>query len=357
MSDFKVNERQAEILRGMGLGLQYAAEGISRLFVDAPSPATLRRDMQELETLGLVERYGQKRGTKYEKTVRGAFFTPLDAHSYFLKEVDVRNGLERYHHGLWDAIPSSLFTDKELNILDSATERFTERSRDLSDTLRAKELERFVIELSWKSSRIEGNTYTLLDTERLLREGIEAPGHTKDEATMVINHKKAFQYILEAKDSRPVFDKRFVEDVHAILVEGLGVSRGFRKGVVGISGSLYRPLDIPAQLEEETAALCEAVARLHDAYSQALLLLVGLSYIQPFEDGNKRTARLITNAVLVSNERAPLSYRSVNEIQYRESMLSFYEQLSLSPMKKIFTEQYLFACEQYVKEEVRQTAQ
>lgn len=349
MSDIKINERQTTILRGMALESKLAAEDIAVFFDSAPAPATLRRDMRQLEVLGLVQKYGLKRGTKYEKTVRGAFSTPLDAHDYFLKEVDIRGGRTHYYHGLWDVTLVTLFDDKEKRVLDLATEQFSKKSLNLSDTLRAKELERFVIELSWKSSRIEGNTYTLLDTERLLREGIEAPGNTKDEATMIVNHKKAFQYILEAKGNASVFDKRFMEDVHAILVEGLGISRGFRKGVVGVSGSSYRPLDIPAQLEEETTALCTAAARLDDPYSQALLMLVGLSYIQPFEDGNKRTARLVTNAVLMSRGRAPLSYRNVDEVRYRESMLTFYEQLSVVPMKKIFSEQYVFSCEQYVK--------
>ncbi|MDB5274953.1 MAG: Fic family protein, partial [Chitinophagaceae bacterium] len=213
----------------------------------------------------------------------------------------------------------------------------------------AKELERFVIEFSWKSSKIEGNTYTLLDTERLIRDGVEAAGHTEDEATMILNHKKAFQYILSTKGARDFTDKRFIEDVHSVLIEGLGVSRGFRKASVGITGSSYRPLDIPAQLEEATEDLCNAVRALSDPYSQALLMLVGISYIQPFEDGNKRTARLIANAMLIANEKAPLSYRNVDETLYRESMLTFYEQLSIVPMKRIFADQYLFSSEQYLQ--------
>ncbi|MBI5456727.1 Fic family protein [Candidatus Kaiserbacteria bacterium] len=333
----------------MGLDTDYSAESLANLFDIAPAPATLRRDMQKLELHGYVTRRGEKRGRKYAKTELGALLSPLDAHAYFLKETDVRRGLKTYRHGLWNAVPESLFTTGERAAFAAATDIYHARSRDISEVVRAKELERFVIELSWKSSRIEGNTYTLLDTERLLREGVEAPGHGKGEAMMILNHKKAFQYILESKNKREFVNKHFVEDVHGILVENLGVSRGFRKGVVGVTGSSYRPLDIPAQLEEETGVLCQAAAQIKDAYSQALLMLVGISYIQPFEDGNKRTARLIANAVLIAHEKAPLSYRSVDETLYRESMLTFYEQLSIVPMKKIFSDQYLFACEQYLK--------
>jgi Fic family protein len=246
-------------------------------------------------------------------------------------------------------VPNRLFSESEIRAFTASTESFLARSRDISETVRSKELERFVIELSWKSSRIEGNTYTLLDTERLIREGVEASGHTKDEATMILNHKKAFQFILERIASDGPLTKHFIEGVHSILIEGLGVSRGFRKGVVGITGSSYRPLDVPAQLEEETESLCARGTALADPYSQALLMLVGISYIQPFEDGNKRTARLIANAILIAHNKAPLSYRSVDEVHYRESLLTFYEQLSIVPMKDIFSEQYIFACEQYLK--------
>lgn len=348
MSDNSLNERQAAILQGMTFGRMYAAEDIARSFEVSPSPATLRRDMQVLEGLAFVERQGQRRGTRYGKTFLGAFMTPANAHAYFQKETDQREGLERYVHGIWDATVPHFFSQAEIDSLDAATKQYIDRSAAASEGVRAKELERFVIELSWKSSRIEGNTYTLLDTERLLREGIEAPGHTQEEARMILNHKKAFQYVLERK-AQPVSNKRFIEDVHALLVEDLGVTRGFRKGAVGITGSSYRPLDVPSQLEEAIEALCKAASASADAYSRALLMLVGISYIQPFEDGNKRTARLIANASLLADGRAPLSYRSVDEVAYRESMLTFYEQLSFMPMKKVVAEQYRFACGQYLK--------
>ena len=352
MSDSNLNTRQAAILANMFLGRAYGAEEIMSFFgANSPAPATLRRDLKQLEILGYIEQHGEKRGTTYRKTVPGALFSPIEPREYFRKETDARNGLNAYQHDVWKSVPKTFFGEQELESFGVATQKYLARSNTVSDVLRKKELERFVIELSWKSSKIEGNTYTLLDTERLIRDGVEAPGHTKDEAVMILNHKKAFNYILEAKRSRSFADKRFIEDVHAILVEGLGVSRGFRRGVVGITGSVYRPLDIPTQLEEATQELCAAVTTQTDAYSQALLMLVGISYVQPFEDGNKRTARLVANALLIAGEKAPLSYRSVDETLYRESMLTFYEQLSIMPMKNIFADQYIFACEQYLKGE------
>lgn len=349
MGDISMNQRQVALLYAMVFGTSYTAGNLTKMVPTHPASATLRRDLRDLESLHYIKKRGEKRGTTYTKTVLGALLSPIDAHDYFQKETDARGGLRTYQHELWNAIPTSFFSAPERALLETSTERYLARSRNVSDIVRRKELERFVIELSWKSSRIEGNTYTLLDTERLLRDGVEASGHTKDEALMIINHKKAFQYILESKGVRDVLDRRFIEDVHRILIEGLGVSRGFRKGAVGITGSSYRPLDIPAQLEEATEEVCRATCAMQDPYSQALIMLVGLSYIQPFEDGNKRTARLIANAVLVANEKAPLSYRSTEESLYRESMLTFYEQLSIVPMKRIFVDQYHFASEQYLQ--------
>ena len=128
----------------------------------------------------------------------------------------------------------------------------------------------------------------------------------------------------------------------------LGVSRGVRKGLVGIIGSKYKPLDNKYQIHEALLSLMNAVNSMKDPYSKALTILVGISYIQPFEDGNKRTARLLCNAILLSENCAPLSYRSVSEKDYRESILVFYEKNSLVPMKKIFIEQYIFSTENYL---------
>ncbi len=346
-----MNTRQANLLSRMVYGERYSTEVLAKVGVGPPvsSPATLRRDMRHLEQMGFVARNGENKGTQYQKTVRGALESPLDVTRYLSQDIDTRDGLKTYVHDLWEKLPPSLFSPKELALLDTATNTFVARSHEASAGVKQKEMERFVIELSWKSSRIEGNTYSLLDTERLLKEGVEAPGHHKDEAIMILNHKRAFQYILDARGSRAFATRQFIEDVHVQLVKGLGISHGIRRGAVGITGSLYRPPDVPAVLVEGLEKLIAAAERMVDPYSRALLALVGISYLQAFEDGNKRTARLMANALLIEKGRAPLSYRSVDETTFRESMLAFYEQLSLVPMKKIFIGQYQFACKQYLQ--------
>ena len=198
------------------------------------------------------------------------------------------------------------------------------------------------------TSKIEGNTYTLLDTEKLLKDGIHSITHTRDEAMMILNHKKAFEYILDLKKHRKsIVLFRELENIHRILMENLGVDHGIRKGAVGITGSTYLPLSIASTIEEQTKRLLDVVQKKKDPYSKALITIACIGYLQPFVDGNKRTSRLFGNAILIEESVAPLSYRSVDEVQYREAMLVFYEQNGIQPFKEIFIEQYLFACKNY----------
>jgi Fic family protein len=135
--------------------------------------------------------------------------------------------------------------------------------------------------------------------------------------------------------------------VHELLMSGLLNDIGLRKSAVGITGSTYRPLDNQFQIGEELESCIKKINSCSGGFNQALTALIGISYLQPFVDGNKRTARLIANALLLANKLAPLSYRNVDEILYRASLLAFYEQLSVVPIKKIFIEQYVFASEHY----------
>ena len=231
--------------------------------------------------------------------------------------------------------------------LDNATAEYMRKTKDLPVPIARKELERLIIELSWKSSRIEGNTYTLLDTEKLILENKMAPGHDKKEAAMILNHKEAFNFIRQNKHQFKTLTKINLEHLHKLLVKDLSVSFGLRHSPVGVTGSTYRPIDNIHQIKEAVELLSDTVAKIETPYAKAFVALLGISYIQPFEDGNKRTARMMANAILLANGRAPLSYRSVDENEYREAMLVFYEINSLVPFRKIFISQYEFAARNY----------
>ena len=311
------------------------------------SLVTVKRSLSELVKKKSLQTSGAGRSIKYSASPIGRLFANIEAEKYCAREPDTRYGLKNYNFELFDKLPTELFGAEEKKILAAATSEYRARTSDLSKTTQEKELERFVIELSWKSSKIEGNTYTLLDTEKLIRGGSRAIGHDTREAEMILNHKGAFKFIRENHAIFKNLTRLGMEEVHKILVKNLNVNHGFRKKLVGVTGSVYRPLDNSHQITEGSEALCAAVSRMTDAYNKALATLIGISYTQPFEDGNKRTARLMANAVLLAHGLAPLSYRSVDENSYREATLVFYELNSLVPFKKIFIEQYDFAARNY----------
>lgn len=208
-------------------------------------------------------------------------------------------------------------------------------------------MERLGIDLSWKSSEIEGNTYTLLETVNLLKDKIEAKGKKREEAIMLLNHKEALKAIVE----RPEYFQRIslakMEDVHSVLIEGLNVERSMRHSRVGISGTNYRPLEVESQIREAVEDACLLINGKENPYEKALLTLLLIAYIQPFVDGNKRTSRLMANAILIAHKCCPLSFRSVEADDYRAALLLFYEQNNLSAFKRIFLEQVDFAVNEY----------
>ena len=200
-------------------------------------------------------------------------------------------------------------------------------------------MDRLAIDLSWKSSQIEGNTYSLLETERLIKERETASGKTKDEAVMLLNHKDAIDFIIEHPDYLNPLSVSKIEDLHSILVKELHVERNLRKRRVGISGTNYRPLDSEFQILEALKSTCKLINSKENVFEKALLALVLISYIQPFMDGNKRTARIVSNSILINDDFCPLSFRTVDSIDYKQAMLLFYEQNNISCFKEIFINQ------------------
>ena len=135
--------------------------------------------------------------------------------------------------------------------------------------------------------------------------------------------------------------------LHSYVGDKLGIAKNLRKTLVGITGTNYRPLESEFQIRDALQLLFKYISSTENIYEKALLCVLGVSYIQPFIDGNKRTSRLLSNAILLSENYAPLSYRSVDEREYKEACLVFYEQNSLEPFKKIFIDQYIFSANNY----------
>jgi predicted transcriptional regulator len=161
--------------------------------------ATLKRILQKLISENLIQPTGQGKGTKYQLGQIYELIRPIDVEVYFQKEIDEREIKERFNYSLIPEVLNnvSVFTNDELNQLNDLQKIYSENISKLTDSEYKKELERWAIDMSWKSSQIEGNTYSLLETERLLKEKETASGKTKDEAIMLLNHKDALDFILQ----------------------------------------------------------------------------------------------------------------------------------------------------------------
>jgi Fic family protein len=313
------------------------------------SYATLKRILTDLIDENYVITTGKGKGTKYLLSPAYAVISPVDLTRYFEKEIDEREIIEQFNEKIITEVLGNYtaFTDSELEKLNALHKEYRKNISELSENEYKKELERLAIDLSWKSSQIEGNTYTLLETERLLKEKVTASGKTKEEAVMLLNHKDALDFIIAHDDYVNPLRVSSIEDIHSILTKELAIERNIRKRRIGISGTNYKPLENGFQVMEALRVACDVINRKEIIFEKALLALLIISYIQPFMDGNKRTARIISNAILMNHRYCPLSFRTVDSIDYKKAMLVFYEQNNISSFKEIFINQYEFAVKTY----------
>lgn len=313
------------------------------------SDATLKRVIAAGIKAGDIVAEGKARATRYRLSPQAQLLMPLNLDTYFALEVDERQVQSSYNFELINGLltETRLFSDKEQSHLDALQEEFRQHVNELTDNEYRKEMERLGIDLSWKSSQIEGNTYTLLETERLLRESKTAEGKTREEAVMLLNHKESLNFILDNPDYLQELTVSHIEDIHQLLTKDLSIDKGLRRHRVGITGTNYHPLDNEFQIREAMRDACKLINSKYNIFEKALLTLVLLSYIQPFSDGNKRTARITSNALLIANDYCPLSFRSIDSIDYKKAMLIFYEQNNLYAFKQIFIEQFEFAVKEY----------
>jgi len=330
----KPNSSSKDIFEGLNFSVSYA---------------TVKRCLSKLLNENYITQQGNAKNSRYALSSTFNLFYPINLDEYYSKEIDEREILTGYNFSL---IPETLqnvtlFTSPELTLLSDLQNKFSENIAQLSDSEYQKDMERLSIDLSWKSSQIEGNTYSLLETERLLRDKQTAAGKTKDEAIMLLNHKDAIDFVVENSDYFLLLSVSKIEELHSILIKELGVDRNIRTRRVGITGTNYRPLENEFQIREALQQTCNLINNRENIFEKALFALVLISYLQAFSDGNKRVARITANALLVANKYCPISFRTVDSIDYKKAMLLFYEQNNISAFKQIFVNQFKFAVENY----------
>ncbi|MCL2132106.1 MAG: Fic family protein [Lentimicrobiaceae bacterium] len=313
------------------------------------SYATVKRYLSKLLSENYITQQGNAKNSRYALSPTFNLFYPINLDEYYSKEIDKRAILTGYNFSL---IPEtlqnvSLFTSQELTVLNNLQSKFSENIAQRSAVEYQKDMERLAIDLSWKSSQIEGNTYSLLETERLLKDKQTAEGKTKDEAVMLLNHKDAIDFVVANSDYFLSLSVAKIEELHSILIKELGVDKNIRIRRIGITGTNYRPLDNEFQIREALQQTCDLINNRSIIFEKALFALLLLSYIQAFTDGNKRVARITANALLAANNHCPITFRTVDSIDYKKAMLLFYEQNNISAFKQIFVNQFKFAVENY----------
>ncbi len=346
---FMLNKRQKAILelieQRTSVTARQILDAMSAHFERTSKP-TIIRDIGVLLKLNLIEKRGHARSVVYVSLAGSPLLKYIDAQRYFLESQDERDAHERFQ---WEVFENArkLFTNNELHKLRSLNERYLKNKAKLDPGTLKKELERITIELSWKSSQLEGNTYSLIDTEILIKEAREAAGHTKEEATMILNHKQALDFIFTNAGTFKKLTLPGIRSVHSLLVKNLGIPDDFRKSIVGITGTNYKPLDNQFQIKEALESAVAVINKEIEPVVKALLSLAFISYIQPFVDGNKRTSRLSANAVLLSHDWCPMSLRSMDAAEYKKAILLFYEQNNIRYLKELFMQQFEFAVNNY----------
>lgn len=212
-------------------------------------------------------------------------------------------------------------------------------------------LARLLIDLSWSSSRLEGNTYSRLDTQRLIEFGQAAQGRDAKETQMILNHKVAIELLVDGQEDIGINPFTLL-NLHALLSEELmadpQASGRLRRRPVEIGKSAYVPLAVPQTIEAQFALLIKKAAAIHDPYEQAFFLMVQLPYLQPFEDVNKRVSRLAANIPLIQNNLCPLSFVDVPERAYVLGTLGIYEMTRIELLRDVFVWAYERSCQRYV---------
>ena len=346
---------------------------------DETARRTLQRRLNQLVKLGRLAREGRNRGVLYRAvhrpspesriavqlegvTAKGAvgqvpeeIYVPMSEEGSRLRDLIGRPVTQRTPIGyrrefLLDYRPNETWylpTQTRTRMRELGETRSAERP---AGTYARDVIGRLLIDLSWASSKLEGNTYTRLDTQRLIEHGEAAAGKDGRETQMILNHKRAIEYLVDGAEEVG-YNAYTFNNLHALLSENLladpDASGKLRVHIVEISGTVFRPLAIPQQIDEYFRIVLEKAAAISDPIEQAFFLMVHVPYLQPFEDVNKHVSRLAANIPLIKHNLCPLSFVDVPERAYVEGTLAVYELNRVELLADVFAWAYERSCEQY----------
>ncbi len=320
---------------------------------------TLQYRLQRLVEEGRLAKEGQRRWTKYRLPAEGRGegaaagpdiaeagrdIVPLSENSaairdYLSQPFETRKpaGYNRDFLDSYRPNVSAYLTDKERAHLAKVGK--PQIAEQPAGTYAKQILNRLLIDLSWNSSRLEGNTYSLLDTRRLIEFGEEAEGRGRLEAQMILNHKDAIEFLVSEADGIG-FNRYTILNLHAMLANNLlpdeTAAGRLRHIAVGIEKSAFHPLEVPQLIEECFDQILATTGAIEDPFEQAFFFMVQLPYLQPFDDVNKRVSRIAANIPLIRRNLAPLSFTDVPRSIYTEAILGVYELNRIELLKDVF---------------------
>lgn len=340
--------------------------------IDAVKPSVPRRTLQyRLKYLvdeGRLVKEGEGRGARYRipsaVTAASAATAPAEGEEVVplsIASIEIRRYLSQpvvarkpvgYNREFLDSyrpnVSAYLSPAERAHLAEVGRPNFADQA---AGTYAKQILNRLLIDLSWNSSRLEGNTYSLLDTKRLIEFGEEAAGRDRLEAQMIVNHKDAIAFLVGAAEDIG-FNRYTILNLHGILAHNLlpdeGAAGRLRHIGVGIEKSTFHPLELPQRIEECFNQLLATAAAIEDPFEQALFVMVQLPYLQPFDDVNKRVSRLAANIPFIKQNLSPLSFTDVPRSLYTDAILGVYELNKVDLLKDVFIWAYQRSAARYV---------
>lgn len=315
---------------------------------------SVRRWLKELVTQGYVTKTGSMSKARYQAT--GARETDelfsaeaLASLQLVRQPIFKRDPVSYNDEWINGYRPNTTFYLSEAMRRTLSAQGRRQNDNESAGTYARKVYDRLLIDLTYNSSRLEGNTYSLLETERLILEGASADGKMNMEKVMILNHKDAIRHIIDTAEKIQI-DQNEICTIHYLLADGLVESKyagKLRDHGVRIGGSTYTPYEDNFRLEPQLTKLCLLANAIEDPFEQSFFLLVHISYLQAFIDVNKRTARISANIPLIKNNFVPLSFNDIDKDDYNSSMICVYELNQTLPLAELYYYSYFRSCQKY----------
>lgn len=309
------------------------------------SQRTMQRRLHTLQQQGGLTISGQARSTRYHLIEEDSLPFPLSGAAQGILKLVSRPIQQRQPVGYDREFLARYQPNKSRYLSQSESDELMKIAKTnvapntIGGTHAQSILNRLLIDLSWNSSRLEGNTYSLLETQRLIELGKNADDKSLFEAQMILNHKDAIEFLVSSVSSEPL-NSVFVRNLHALLANNLlpdsAAGGRLRQSSVGIAQSVYEPLAIPAVIVEHFELIFQKATQIIDPIEQAFFFMVHLPYLQPFDDVNKRVSRLMANFPLMQHNLSPLSFIDVPKSLYIQATLAVYESNQTELLKEIF---------------------